>query len=1179
MSAVETGLGVVVLACVATAWVVILTRPLRRRLSRVRAHRAQQFEDAWAGLDLYEVTNDPAALDRAFEVVRAEKTRRRVHPGALMLEARALTLSFDRTRDVEALHKAVEQAEAALLRFSSAGPSVGTARCLALQVAATAHLRLATWSAAHSDEATARRHFAAAAEHAEQALADLDPSSPQAVQLIELLGTVHLERFDAFRERTDIDAAILCQEQVVNAPPVRANKILASGCQVDLGNALRVRYEMFGAAEDLDRALIELDAGVHAYTGLIADARKGEAEDALAINQHPQVLTALEEKADTARAMHAMALVHRYERDGTARDLEDAAELASNGTAPGVLAARAKALFSLANLRDDAQLLDQAVTAAEQAAGPESLGAERVTALMRVAQARITRFNRAGNPADLDRAEEASAELQQLAIGRRSDVLRMISVIDQVRGLTGRPDAVEAAVRHAEAALAVDQQHAMHAAVSALRLAQCLRGRYVLTGEPGDLDRAVGLLQDARPRVPRIEQAPLLGALADAYALSYHRTGNQDDLDAAAEAAAAAVDVASSGTADLIGARTILLQVVGERLDAGLSTDRRAEIERQIRALRDILSKAPPTWPFRPSGLRLLALACADRWREAGTTADLNEACTLLERAVDASPPTSVERIEILRSLAAIRREAFTKGQGPEHLEQALQASNEALAILDERLVELPVSYHVGQQRSFARVYETAVSSYVEWATIRPGSGHASIARAMLICEQSKSRVLSQQLAAQGLPAPPDVDPSLLATERSLVTEMAALDAGELAELGRVRDRPGELAARRRRELADAIKRTWSVLAETGAGADYVAFRGGAMLQWGDVQTVARGLGERTALVSLFLAEDRTYGFIVRAPWDTPALVSGDELTAMAWQDIGRRLWRELHMPDPSGRLRMTWHQALKPFLDAVQAHLAGIDRVIVAPHGLAHVIPWTAAAQASGWNSATVISTVPSFATLARVHDRGIDLAEDVLVVGDPRQDLHGAKDEARAVAKVYGVTALIGDQAAKKQVKLHLQHAPLAHFASHAFFATESPLDSGVILADGVLSAREVATIGSVPPLVILSACESGLANRIGGDEIAGLAQAFLFAGARSLIVSLWNVDDPATSALMRYLHAQLDEGADLATALGSSTDQVRATERWSHPHYWGAFVIEGDPFWRRPQRSLLPPTAKLP
>jgi hypothetical protein len=98
----------------------------------------------------------------------------------------------------------------------------------------------------------------------------------------------------------------------------------------------------------------------------------------------------------------------------------------------------------------------------------------------------------------------------------------------------------------------------------------------------------------------------------------------------------------------------------------------------------------------------------------------------------------------------------------------------------------------------------------------------------------------------------------------------------------------------------------------------------------------------------------------------------------------------------------------------------------------------------------------------------------------------------------------------------------------------------------------------------LLVLSACETGLVGSLGGDELAGLAQAFFHAGARSLVVSLWQVNDLATASLMSGFYSARKLGLDKASALTQAMSQVRAQQKWSHPFYWDAFVMMGD--WNR-------------
>lgn len=181
---------------------------------------------------------------------------------------------------------------------------------------------------------------------------------------------------------------------------------------------------------------------------------------------------------------------------------------------------------------------------------------------------------------------------------------------------------------------------------------------------------------------------------------------------------------------------------------------------------------------------------------------------------------------------------------------------------------------------------------------------------------------------------------------------------------------------------------------------------------------------------------------------------------------------------------------------------------------------------------------------------------------MGNPTGDLHYAEIEAHKVAKRFNTQPLIGSLATKDAVLKRLSDAHIAHFATHAYFDFKDPLSSGIVLADGVLTAREVVSLQISPTLLVLSGCETGMANALGGDEMAGLTQAFLQGGARSLLVSLWQVNDPSTAFLMDVFYdAWLEKGEDKAGALNQA--MVETQKRWSHIYYWGAFTLVGD--WR--------------
>ena len=92
------------------------------------------------------------------------------------------------------------------------------------------------------------------------------------------------------------------------------------------------------------------------------------------------------------------------------------------------------------------------------------------------------------------------------------------------------------------------------------------------------------------------------------------------------------------------------------------------------------------------------------------------------------------------------------------------------------------------------------------------------------------------------------------------------------------------------------------------------------------------------------------------------------------------------------------------------------------------------------------------------------------------------------------------------------------------------------------------------------MLSACETQLGPRSGGDDLVGLTRAFLYAGAPTVGASLWSVNDQATAVLMTAFYRHLRDGMSKAQALQAAQTETRA--QYPHPYYWAAFVLTGDP-----------------
>jgi CHAT domain-containing protein len=139
--------------------------------------------------------------------------------------------------------------------------------------------------------------------------------------------------------------------------------------------------------------------------------------------------------------------------------------------------------------------------------------------------------------------------------------------------------------------------------------------------------------------------------------------------------------------------------------------------------------------------------------------------------------------------------------------------------------------------------------------------------------------------------------------------------------------------------------------------------------------------------------------------------------------------------------------------------------------------------------------------------------------------------------------------------------------HFATHGFVNSQYPELSGLLLAqnprsaeDGVLYSGEILSLTLKAELVTLSACETALGKKIEGEGVRGLTTAFLFAGARSVVASLWKVADESTSLLMISFYSELLSGKDKASALRQAKRNLISTGKFSNPYYWAPFIQIG-------------------
>ena len=154
---------------------------------------------------------------------------------------------------------------------------------------------------------------------------------------------------------------------------------------------------------------------------------------------------------------------------------------------------------------------------------------------------------------------------------------------------------------------------------------------------------------------------------------------------------------------------------------------------------------------------------------------------------------------------------------------------------------------------------------------------------------------------------------------------------------------------------------------------------------------------------------------------------------------------------------------------------------------------------------------------------------------------------------------------------LKTDLTQYLILHFATHGFLDPERPENSGLVLStmtrdgkaqDGFVSLRDVYQLRAPVAVVVLSACQTGLGKEVRGEGLIGLTRGFMYAGASSVVASLWKVDDEATAELMkRFYRNMLEDGMAPAAALREAQNSFRQHPIWSAPYYWAGFTLQGN------------------
>jgi CHAT domain-containing protein len=175
----------------------------------------------------------------------------------------------------------------------------------------------------------------------------------------------------------------------------------------------------------------------------------------------------------------------------------------------------------------------------------------------------------------------------------------------------------------------------------------------------------------------------------------------------------------------------------------------------------------------------------------------------------------------------------------------------------------------------------------------------------------------------------------------------------------------------------------------------------------------------------------------------------------------------------------------------------------------------------------------------------------------------------EVASEEQTYAVTE--SDATRDQLLKLDLSQYSILHFATHGLLRPSSPENSGLWLStidhegkpvDGFVGLQDIYSLRAPVDLVVLSACQTGLGKDTRGEGLIGLTRGFMYAGATSVIASVWKVEDEATAELMKRFYTEmLKNGKTPSQALRLAQNSIRQEPQWSAPHYWAGFTLQGE------------------
>ncbi len=441
---------------------------------------------------------------------------------------------------------------------------------------------------------------------------------------------------------------------------------------------------------------------------------------------------------------------------------------------------------------------------------------------------------------------------------------------------------------------------------------------------------------------------------------------------------------------------------------------------------------------------------------------------------------------------------------------------------------------------------ESAYAHFIALCTRIESSYEQKIVRSYEYLERFKCRTILEALSHT------DIKPNHIIPEDLLLSEKALLKDIKYYYLNQNRQ---PVSSADIHALEMQLDKVWDKI--NVIDPEYVSLRRGKPLNHSQILSTISNQTKIICIIEYFYHTDKLIIFILRSNTfkiDIEEIAFPEEL----FQGYIDKYTNDfLKLRTSNSATEDLWQELSLYFIDPIKKYLDNIDIIYFVPYKHLHYLPLHLLKIDGQYIIEKYqIIYAPSASVIGYCQKKWVQDSGSCLIIGVDFED------EADKIADIYknNSRVLKGFEATKELIEYEAKLSNIIHFSCHGFFDSRLPMKSGLKLSDSILTSEDVFRLDLHANVVTLSACETGINDHNPGDDMVGLTRGFLYAGASTVLVSLWAVAAPSTMKLMERFYLHLNSGLLKTEALQKAQLEIKEIPLYNHPYYWAPFILVG-------------------